>query len=209
MKWIDAAREARVIPIAAPFENVSVHVVDAPCVGGIGSDFRSGGTGDAGGSAVIWLANIGLAFRECVAEGKCGGGAGAAGIFPLGFGGETDMPVFWKTGGASFVSELAAEFQGVCVTDPVDGKVFADAGVEGATRIVGFAVVGAHSALPLRLSDFEFAHPETAREGDVHLSFVGAMIGFFGRTAHPEFASGTPTEFHAGDFDFVARFCSF
>ena len=33
VEWIGAAREARVVPIAAPFECVAVHVVQAPGVG--------------------------------------------------------------------------------------------------------------------------------------------------------------------------------
>src|ERR1051325_6966839 len=37
---IDAARESRMIPIAAPLEDVAVHVVDAPRIGRIAADPR-------------------------------------------------------------------------------------------------------------------------------------------------------------------------
>src|SRR6185436_14903347 len=38
--WIDSSGQSGMIPVTAPFERVAMHVMQAPCIGGITADFR-------------------------------------------------------------------------------------------------------------------------------------------------------------------------
>ena len=91
---VSAAGQAVVIPIAAPFEFVTMHVVQAPCVGRIAADRRGALERWTFFGAVVGLAlEIRLTAAQLVAKGGCGGGACAAGIFPLRFGRQPELPI--------------------------------------------------------------------------------------------------------------------
>src|SRR5947209_6084627 len=66
---IDAAGQLGMIPIAAPFEAVAVHVMQAPRIGGITADFGSPTERRSGFGSVVGLAfEVRLLAAEFVAE---------------------------------------------------------------------------------------------------------------------------------------------
>jgi hypothetical protein len=124
-----------------------------------------------------------------------GGGPGAAGILPLGLGGQSINGVPRETlGGLLFGCESLAKLDGLQPTDVVDGHVGCLGGADGgglvfsmrlgdlaerhvfSTHSIDGRVIEhflglvpedePHDGLPLLLSDFGFAQPETASEGD-------------------------------------------
>src|SRR5262249_31951847 len=69
---------------------VTVHVIQAPVIGGVGAD-----AGSPGQEAPLWGAalgvvtiEVGLARRQRLAEGERRGAPGAAGVLPLRLGGQ-------------------------------------------------------------------------------------------------------------------------
>ena len=61
---ISASGKLGMIPITAPFEFVSVHVVKAPRIGGVASNFSRSGTGHAGGRAIVGLTDVGIGVGQ-------------------------------------------------------------------------------------------------------------------------------------------------
>src|SRR5436190_18958099 len=82
------------IPIATPFERVSMHVVQAPSIRRVAADFRGATERWSGFRAIVRLAfEIRLFAAQLVPE-SCGGRRpGAAGVFPLRFGGQPTFPM--------------------------------------------------------------------------------------------------------------------
>ena len=61
---ISASGKLGMIPITAPFEFVSVHVVKAPGIGGVAPNFSRSGTGHAGGRAIVGLTDVGIGVGQ-------------------------------------------------------------------------------------------------------------------------------------------------
>ena len=190
-------------PVAAPFEGVAVHVVQAPGIGGVAADFGGAAEGWSGFGAVVGLAfEVRLFAAEFVAEGGGGGGAGAAGVFPLRFSGEAEFPIAGDLiGFASELGEFAAEGFSFGKIDVADGEIVAG-GQFGGER----AGERAHDLFPLTLGGFEFGHPKTFGECDLDLVFTGAPFGFGRRAAHGEGAGRTPAEGNGEDVGLGAGF---
>ena len=190
-------------PVATPFEGVAVHVVQAPGIGGIAADFGGAAEGWSGFGAVVRLAfEVRLLAAEFVAKGGGGDGAGAAGVFPLGLGGEAEFPIAGDLIGlASELGEFAAEGFGFGEVDVADREI-----VAGRKFCGERAGKRAHDLFPVALSGFEFGHPKTFGECHLNLVFTGAAFGFGGRAAHGEGAGRTPTERNVEDVGSSARF---
>ena len=190
-------------PVATPFEGVAVHVVQAPGIGGIAADFGGAAEGRSGFGAIVRLAfEVRLFAAEFVAERSGGGGAGAAGVFPLGFGGEAEFPIAGDLIGiARELGEFAAERFGFGEVDVADGEV-----VAGRKFCGERAGKRAHDLFPEALSGFEFGHPKTFGECDLDLVFTGATLWFGGWTAHGEGAGRTPAEGNIEDVGLGAGF---
>src|SRR6478752_6066966 len=124
---IDTAGQFCMSPVAAPFTRVAVHVAEAPGVGGIAAYFRGAAERRAWFGTVIRLAlEICLFAAELVAERGGGSRAGAAGIFPLSFGGQPELPVAGKlTSLATKLGEFLAERLGFGKVDIADGQIIA------------------------------------------------------------------------------------
>src|SRR5206468_6285084 len=93
------------VPVAAPLEDVAVHIVQSPCVSGVTADF-CGPTERRPrlGSIVRLPFKVRLLAAELVA--KCGGRGrpGSTGVFPLRFGRQPELPIHREDAG------LSAEF---------------------------------------------------------------------------------------------------
>src|SRR5262249_9706672 len=76
-----------VVPVGAPLPDVAGHVVQAPQVGAVAPHPAGAAEERPGGRALGVLAiEVGLGRGETVAGEKDAGGAGAAGVLPLGLG---------------------------------------------------------------------------------------------------------------------------
>src|SRR5437870_10419083 len=92
-------------PVPAPFVDVAVHVVQTPWVGWVTADF-CGPTerGPLLGPVIRFSLEVRLAAAERIAKRGGGRRAGPAGIFPLRFGREPELPIRRK------LASLAAEY---------------------------------------------------------------------------------------------------
>src|SRR5207302_6447823 len=92
-------------------EDVAVHVVQPPGVGGVAADF--GGPTKRGprfGPIVRLPLEVRLFAAELIAKGSGRRRSGSAGIFPLRFGRQPDFPVLWEVArSAAEVGEFPAE----------------------------------------------------------------------------------------------------
>jgi hypothetical protein len=136
---------------------------------------------------------------ERVAKGGGGHRTGAAGIFPLRFGGEAEFPIDWEFAGlAGKVGELLAERLGLCEVDVADRQV-----ISRGKRRRQLARQRPDDPFPLALGGFEPGHPEAFGQGDLDLIFARAAFGFVGWAAHGESAGWAPAEFDARDFSLI------
>src|SRR5262245_54327673 len=96
---VHAAGQPRLIPVSAPFEDVAVHVMESPGIGWVTSNFRGTTERWPRLGAVVWLPfEVCLFAAELVPE-RCGRRRpGAAGVFPLRLGGQSEFPFFWMLG---------------------------------------------------------------------------------------------------------------
>src|ERR1051325_6266431 len=190
---IETTRQPGVIPILAPFEDVAMHIVQAPGVGGVASD-RSGAVQQRPRlGAVVWFlpVEVCLGTAECLAEGSGGGGARAAGIFPLGFGGKPDLPGLRQfAGGVALGGQGSAKVFRFGEVDPDHGEI-----ITLTFRLLERECTD--DSFPLSLRDLVFAHPESPGKSDFNLRLVGTVVGFGGWAAHQESARRTPAEFDA------------
>src|SRR5690348_7658317 len=93
---IRATRQPRMIPITAPFEDVAVHIMQAPCIWWITAHFRRHAKRRPGLASVVWFAfEVCLFAAEFVAESSRCGSPRPARIFPLCFRGQPELPIFW------------------------------------------------------------------------------------------------------------------
>ena len=188
---IGAAGQGFAMAVEAPFPDVAEHVVEAPGIGGL----EAGGLGGLAGIVMV-PADLGQALVaalfgfEIFTIGQGGGGAGAAGVFPLGFGGQGEFPALGKQGFlARLGGELGAEVECFLPTD-VFHRVH---------RAAEFAGVVLHHQQPLGLGDFGAREQETAGDLGINPLFVGAAAGFVGRAAHAEAARLHRQHFQAGE----------
>src|SRR5262245_39509764 len=89
------------IPIPAPLEDVAVHIVQSPGVARIAADFG------CATNRPTWLGTIvRLAFEVCLYAAELIAKRGGrrcprpASVFPLRFGGQTELPILGKLAGA-------------------------------------------------------------------------------------------------------------
>src|SRR4051812_15805587 len=164
--------------VAAPFPHVAVHVVQPPGVGGVTADRGRFAKIGPGGGAAEGLGAVEVRPRgvEPVAEGGGRGGAGAAGVLPLGLVRQPVLPPGFEPARLALVGgQLPTERLGVVVAGEVDRMVgaLADVVPRGAvadgprlTRVAGtlFAEGQAHDTEPLRLGHLVAAHPEAVAE---------------------------------------------
>src|SRR5262249_37338996 len=115
--------------VAAPFPDVTVHVVEAP---GVGRELADRGRLGAIDAEVLraLAVEVGLAGGDRVAEGEGGGGAGAAGVLPFGLGGKAEDAI-------GQLRQLAAELLAIVPADVLNGTIIAGeaAGVEAHDRL--------------------------------------------------------------------------
>src|SRR3989442_5387449 len=136
-----------------------MHVVQAPCVGRIAADRRGALERRTFFGTVVWPAlEIRLTAAQLVAKGGCGRSACAAGIFPLRFGRQPELPTRRKLArGASQLCKFLTESLGLGEVDGVHRVIVALASRELAGK-------HADDTSPLRLGDFVFADPKSFGE---------------------------------------------
>ena len=94
---IDATWRLRMKPISAPLACVTVHIVQAPRVGRVTTDF--GGPAERWPllRTVIWLSfEVRLLAADLVAKRGGGSRTCSASVFPLCFGRKPDRPIYWE-----------------------------------------------------------------------------------------------------------------
>ena len=188
---IGAARQARVIPVAAPFEGVAVHVVEAPRIGRVTTDRRGAIQRRPRLAAVVRLAlEVGLLAAERVAKRRRRGRSGAARVFPLRLGRQTEFPIAGKLAAPSTaLGESTAEVFRLREVDVADREIIA-----GRQFLRQRTRQRAGDALPEPLRGLVLRHPEAARQRDLDLIFAGSPLGLGSRAAHDEAAGRTPAE---------------
>src|SRR6266545_1733592 len=99
------------MPVPAPLEHVAVHVVEAPGVCRVTPDRgRPLQGGPLRGPVVRLPLEVRLLTAQLVAEAGGGRGARPAGVLPLGFLGETELPPLRQlAGGPGLPGQLTAE----------------------------------------------------------------------------------------------------
>src|SRR5437773_11668590 len=101
-------------PVAAPLEDVAVHVVQSPRVGWVTSDFCGPTERRPRLGSVIRLAfKVRLLAAELVAKRGGGRRPGSAGVFPLRFRGQPELPIHREDTGlsAQFGQFMAERFR--------------------------------------------------------------------------------------------------
>ena len=102
---VRTARQSRVVPIPAPLVDVAVHVVQPPGVGRVTADCCGPIERRPLLGSVVWLPlEVRLLTAQPVSELSGGRSSGPAGVFPLRFGGQPELPILREDAG------LAAEF---------------------------------------------------------------------------------------------------
>src|SRR6266404_8921584 len=177
------------VPVAAPLEDVAVHVVQAPVVGGVTANFCGPTERGTRLSSVIRLPlEVRLRAAELVA--KCSGGCcpRSARVFPLRFGGQPELPFLREDAGltAKF-SKFMAERLGFGEVDVSDRE-----GVSLGQFVRERTRQRSHRALPVALCRLVFGHPKTFGQRHLDLVFAWTPFGFAARAAHDEFARRTP-----------------
>ena len=197
---IGAARQLRVIPVPAPLEGVAVHVVQAPGVGGVAADL--GGPIERRprlGPVVRLALEVRLLAAELVAERGGRRRPGPAGVFPLRFGGQPELPILREVAGlAAELGELLAERLRLGEVDVAHREV-----VPLGQLRRQLARQLSDDPLPLPLRRLVLAHPEAFGQRHLDLILARAPLGFAGRAAHREPARRAPAELDAGDLAFV------
>jgi len=180
------------VPIPAPLEDVAVHVVNTPGIGRVTAYFRCPVQHRAPGGVIEGeTAEIGLVMTERIAIGCGGVSPRPAGIFPLGFGGQSKLLVFGELSRLMkvFRQGLAKAF-GLGVADPVHGIL-----VSQAPERSGFFVrKAAHGGNPLSLGNFKLSDPETLGEGDPDLKLIRASAGLLFGTSHDKVSGRAPSK---------------
>src|SRR5262249_19175918 len=125
---VGAARQPGVVPVAAPLDDVALHVVEAPRVGRVAADLGVPLQGRTFLGAVIRLVALEIRLFTADFVAGVGGRRGAcpAGVLPLRLGGQPELPALGQLpGAAAQFGQLAAERLGLGVVDVVDGEVVA------------------------------------------------------------------------------------
>ena len=176
-------RVRRCEPVRGPLPDIAVHIEKAPGVGPVLSHFL--GLTNSTGTV------IGMGGVDIITPGVNRGGAGTAGIFPLGFRGQDIGPVRGDTAGIAFPDgQLFTKSQGFRPvqifhrTPPIAGGV-------------KFTGVKAHHRLILGLGHLILAQVKTLGEGDIVLSLVGSSARLRGRAAHHKGAGLYPDHIQA------------
>src|SRR5581483_10553974 len=189
-----AARQLRVVPVPAPLVDVAVHVVQAPGVGRVAADLRRPLQRRPRLGPVVRLAlEVRLLAAELVAERRCRGGDGSAGVLPLGLRRQPGRPPCRQP------ARLAGQL-GQLLTEPLGlGEVHLDDRV--VVPLAGRLLAGelADPPPPLALGDLVLARPEALRQPDLDLRFVRPPLQLVGRAAHRELPRRAPAELHTGD----------
>src|SRR5262245_36741819 len=161
--------------------------MQAPGVGWVAADLAGPIEGWPFLRSVVGLVlDIRLLAVQLVAERRGSLGPGPAGILPLCFRGQPELPAFGKiTGPPAQFGQLLAEPLSLGKVDVAHGVV---------VPLGQLARQLHHDPLPLPLRDLVLAGPETLRQPHLDLIFTRAAFRFVRRAAHRELARRTPAQ---------------
>ncbi len=177
-------------PVCGPLPDIAVHIEKAPGVGPVLPHFP-GLLKITTGIPISVPVIIGVGGVDIITPGVNRGGAGTAGIFPLGFRGQDIGPVRGDTTGIAFPDgQLFTKSQGFRPVQIFHRTVPIAGGVK-------FTGVKAHHRLILGLGHLILAQVKTLGEGDIVLSLVGSSARLRGRAAHHKGAGLHPDHIQA------------
>src|SRR6266851_6796451 len=185
------------IPIAAPLDDVSVHVVQAPGVGLVAPNFGGPLQGRPRLGPVVRLAlEVCLLAAELITERSCRRRPRPAGILPLRFRGQPELPLPRQVArGPRHLGQLPAEPFRLRVIDVVNGQV-----ISFAPRRSELSRQLPDHSLPLALGHLVLTHPKAFGQCHLDLVFVRASFWLVPRTAHSKVPWRTPDEIYPGSF---------
>src|SRR5262249_26431624 len=140
------------------------------------------------GRIVRLALEVRLFAAELVPERRRGRGPGPASVFPLRFGGESELPLLRQvTRRTSLLGQLPPAPLRLREVDRVNREVVTLARGELARDL-------ADHPFPLTLRPLVLPDPEPLADCHLDLIFTGTSLGFAGRAAHGELAGRAPAE---------------